>query len=292
MIQLSSETLTPSSVNQLATIQKRIDDEVGFPTKAARADAEWDAKISSIAKKAAFKEIKEKLIDMCVSVEICNYCENNEATDVEHISPKSLFPELAFRWDNYLLACKTCNTGYKLDKFAVFDPIGSHIIVNIDRNTQPITNDSALINPRSEDPLHYLWLDIENQSFVLDPKLGLSPRDYNRAKYTLELLGLNERDTLVAARKTAAKYYLDRLERYIKARDANNFDILEETVQDPDWIDQNVPLEQEKQRICQQIISDIKIYAHPTVWAELKRQRNRLPKTNRFLTHAPEAIDW
>lgn len=292
MIQLSSETLTQSTVNHLATVQKRIDDEVDFPTKAVRADTEWDAKISSNPKKAAFTEIKETLIDMCVSVEICNYCENNEATDVEHIYPKSLFPERAFRWENYLLACKTCNTGYKLDKFAVFDPISSATSFDISRNTRPTTNDGVLIDPRMEDPLQFFWLDIQNKTFVLDPRLSLNPRDKNRAEYTLKLLGLNDRDALVAARRTAAKYYLDRLERYVRARDANTVDELEACVQDPDLIDQNLPLKQEKQRICQQITADIQTYSHPTVWYELKRQRNNLPKTNRLLISAPEALNW
>ncbi len=229
---------------------------------------------------------------MCVGVEICNYCENNEATDVEHIYPKSLFPERAFRWENYLLACKTCNTGHKLDKFAVFDPIGSDTSVDIARNTQPATNDGLLIDPRTEDPTQFFWLDIQNKTFVLDPSLSLNPRDKNRATYTLKLLGLNERDTLVAARKTAAKYYLYLLEHYVKARDAASFDALEESVQDPDWIDQNLPLDQEKQRICQQIIDAVRTYAHPTVWYELKRQRTNLRRTNQLLNLAPEAMTW
>jgi len=292
MIQLSSETLTKSTVDHLATVQKRIDDEVDFPTKANRVDSEWDSKVSSNAKKAAFGEIKEKLIKMCVGVEICNYCENNEATDVEHIYPKSFFPERAFRWENYLLACKTCNSGHKLDKFAVFDPVGANTSIELIRDTQPTTNDSVMIDPRTEDPLQFFWLDIENKTFVLDPKINLDTRDKIRAEYTLKLLGLNNRDTLVTARKTAAKYYLDRLERYIKARDADTFEALEACVQDPDWIDQNRPLAQEKQRICQQIIADIQTYSHPTVWAELKRQRNHLHKTDQFLTLAPEALAW
>ncbi|GAB3950076.1 hypothetical protein GCM10028805_27340 [Spirosoma harenae] len=292
MIQLSSDTLSQLAIDHLASVQARIDGQPDFAEKAARAQTEWDNKASSNAKKVAFGEIKEKLIKMCVGVEICNYCENNEATDVEHIYPKSYFPGRAFQWENYLLACKTCNSGHKLDKFAVFSPIGSNTSIELVRDTQPITDDSVMIDPRIEDPLQFFWLDIENRTFVLDPKINLNTRDKSRAEYTLKLLGLNNRDALVTARKTAAKYYLDRLERYIKARDADTFEILEDCVQDPDWIDQNLPLAQEKQRICEQIISDIQTYSHPTVWAELKRQRNNLRKTDQFLTSAPEALDW
>lgn len=292
MIQLSSKDLTPPTVTHLAAVQNQINSGTSFTEKVDRAQIAWNSKEGSIVKKTAFKEIKDELIDMCVGVEICNYCENNEATDVEHIYPKSFFPERAFCWENYLLACKTCNSRHKLDKFAVFVPTGSNTFTELVRKNQPTTDDAVLIDPRTEDPLQFFWLDIQNKTFVLDPRLNLNSRDKSRAEYTLKLLGLNDRDALVTARKTAAKYYLDRLDRYVSARDANTVDELEACVQDPDLIDQTVPLKQEKHRICQQIIADIQTYAHPTVWHEIKRQRNALPKTNRLLTSAPEALDW
>lgn len=292
MIQLNSKDLTPPTVTHLSAVQNQIDSGLSFIEKADRAQLAWNSKEGSIIKKTAFKEIKDALIGMCVGVEICNYCENNEATDVEHIYPKSFFPERAFRWANYLLAYKTCNSGYKLDKFAVFSPIGSNTSIDLVRDNQPATDDAVMIDPRMEDPLQFFWLDIQNKTFILDPRLSLNSRDKSRAEYTLKLLGLNDRDALVTARKTAAKYYLDRLERYVRARDANTVDELEVCVQDPDLIDQTLPFEQEKHRICQQIIDDIQTYAHPTVWQELKRQRNSLPKTNRLLASAPEALNW
>jgi len=293
MIQLNSKPLTQSAVDHLATIQKIVDAEADFPGKAKRAKKEWDGKVSSLAKKVAFTEIKTTLIGMCVGVEVCNYCENNEATDIEHIFPKSLFPEWAFRWENYLLACGTCNSGRnKSDKFAVFDPTGSAVKVNVARNTQPPTSDGVLIDPRVEDPLQYFWLDIENKTFVLDPKLGLDTRDYEKATYTLGLLRLNNREALVKARKSAAEYYLAQLKRYVEARDADSFASLETQVQDPDLIDETLPLEQEKQRICQQIQDNIQTHAHPTVWAELKRQRSKLTRTNSLFGKAPEALNW
>jgi uncharacterized protein (TIGR02646 family) len=292
MIRLNSEELSQSAAAHLVSIQARINDGTDFGQKAERAQTAWDSKSSSNVKKAAFDKIKEKLIAMCVGVEICNYCENNEATDVEHIYPKSFFPERAFRWYNYLLACKTCNSGYKLDKFAVFSPTGTDTSIDLIRDTAPATDDGVMIDPRTEDPIQFFWLDIQNQTFILDPSISLNPRDKSRAVYTLQLLGLNDRDTLVAARRTAAKYYLDRLERYVKARNAATIDELEAVVQDPDFINETQPLEAEKQRICQQIIVDIQTYAHPTVWHELKRQRVNLPKTNRLLENAPEALDW
>jgi hypothetical protein len=42
----------------------------------------------------------------------CSFCEKHltQLVEVEHILPKSLHPTLEFAWDNFLLACKTCNT--------------------------------------------------------------------------------------------------------------------------------------------------------------------------------------
>lgn len=44
----------------------------------------------------------------------CAYCQSPAGADqhghVEHFRPKSLFPTLAYEWDNYFLACEACNT--------------------------------------------------------------------------------------------------------------------------------------------------------------------------------------
>jgi hypothetical protein len=84
-----------------------------------------------------------------------------------------------------------------------------------------------MINPRVENPMNYFWLDIPNRTFKLNPLITLNPRDRKRAEYTLRLLGLNARETLLAARKSAASFYIDRLERYVKVKEATTMDELE-----------------------------------------------------------------
>ncbi len=44
--------------------------------------------------------------------ELCSYCEMHldAGLDVEHVQPKSLHPSAACSWDNFLLACKNCNS--------------------------------------------------------------------------------------------------------------------------------------------------------------------------------------
>ena len=41
----------------------------------------------------------------------CSYCGKYDPQDLqmEHIRPQSLYPNLATKWDNFLLACATCN---------------------------------------------------------------------------------------------------------------------------------------------------------------------------------------
>lgn len=259
----------------------------------AKAKAEWLVKSSSKPKKAVFQEIKDTLLTMCVGVEICNYCENNEATDIEHIFPKGLFPERAFLWENYLLACKTCNTHHKLDKFAVFEPALSDIDLKILRGSgQPPTDDALLINPRLEDPLQYFWLDITSRTFVLVPRIDLTPRNQKRASHTLELLGLNSRNTLLNARKTAATDFINRLERYVNVKEASDMPTLLKAVRYPYLVDEDLSFADEQNNIKAALQNDILQFRHPTVWQELKRQRANIPEVEILFHRAPEALDW
>lgn len=296
MIRLNSKDLSSATVAHLHKTQLKVDGEPTFEGRAKKAGSLWDNKSSGNAGKKAFGEVKKTLLQMCVGVEICNYCEHNEATDIEHVYPKKLFPEKTFRWENYVLSCGKCNTDYKSDKFAVFNPLGSADLEVLPRQRgtylQPATTDAALINPRWENPLDYLWLDIRDRSFHFTDKPGISVRDCQKAKYTIALLGLNARAPLVEARKVAAKYYLDRLERYVRAKHATAFADLEEVTQEPDLVDETQPFEAEQTRIMAAIRSDMMQHQHPTVWQELKRQQGQLPKTGRLLAEAPEALEW
>ena len=40
---------------------------------------------------------------------LCAYCEEVCKGEVDHFRPKSVFPELTYEWDNWLLACTPCN---------------------------------------------------------------------------------------------------------------------------------------------------------------------------------------
>lgn len=290
MIQLTSKTITDTTRQHLQGKQQDIDAKPDFQARSARGKTLWKRKRGSQAGQAAFDEIKTTLINMCVGVELCNYCENNEATDVEHVYPKDHFPESAFDWDNYLLACRTCNTDYKSNRFAIFDPENS--ATRVDVNGEPPNRDAAFINPRREDPLQFFWLNIRRGIFSVHPNLAENSRHYHKAEYTEQLMGLNARDALVQARKQAAVTYLDLLERYIRIKSAVNFDELEAVTNPLDVVDRQQSFTSEKNKLLVAIKQDILTRSHPTVWEELKRQRGTLPRTNQLFNQAPEALNW
>jgi uncharacterized protein (TIGR02646 family) len=297
MIRLISKNPKATSINHLASVQQAILNEPTFEAQAKKASSRWDSKTSTRAAKEAFADIKKTLIEMCVGVEICVYCEQNEATDIEHIFPKKLYPEKAFSWDNYVLACGKCNTHHKADNFSVFNPRNStdELDVKPARGTYqpPPTDDALFLNQRNEDPMDFFELNLTLQQFIYTPKHPAGTRNRLKAEYTIKLLGLNSRASLVRARQNATKYFRDRLGKYVDAINSTNFAELKAAIDDDfGGINETLDFNTEKERIKQSIKEDVQTYSHPSVWKELVRQRANLPRINALLNAAPEAVDW
>ena len=94
----------------------------------------------------------------------CMYCESKIEhigyAHVEHIKPKSLFPELEFEWTNLGFSCPICNN-IKWNKYDETTPF---------------------INPYNEDPnIHLAFL-----GFFVSPMKGSE-----RGEYTISGIGLN-----------------------------------------------------------------------------------------------------
>ncbi|MGI4744244.1 MAG: HNH endonuclease [Janthinobacterium lividum] len=295
MLRLTSKTISASAKARLADQQAKIMLATPFDQQVTKAQSLWDNKTQGRGE-AAFGEIKKALLSMCIGVEICNYCENNEATDIEHIYPKSSFPEKAFDWDNYLLACKICNTPYKSDDFAVFDPAGSASLCNLTPRQSPRlappTQDGSFINPRWENPLNFLWLDIQGLTFnfAVHPNLK-SNRNKEKAVYTRDLLQLNNRRALRDAREAACGHFVRLLREYTEVKAASSLAALVIAVNEPRLVDHR-PFTRQRVEFMVSLRRDIRSYPHPTVWQELKRQRKALPKTNSYFLAAPEALSW
>ncbi|GHE58673.1 HNH endonuclease [Streptomyces capitiformicae] len=78
---------------------------------------------------------------MAPGYELCMYCGNNEAMDIDHFEPLSLAPQRTFDWQNHLYACSMCNSHHKRNSFPY------------DENGRPL-----LIDPTVQEPLEHLHL--------------------------------------------------------------------------------------------------------------------------------------
>lgn len=243
------------TLGALDKLQQQVDAEGDFPARAARAASTWKRK-----PRGAFHEVKACLRAMCAGVARCNYCEDSLGDEIEHIWPKSLFPERAFVWSNYCLACGPCN-GPKSNRFAVFTSSGAGVL-ELPAGVAPAKGAPVALDPREDDPLEYLVLDVLD-TFAFVPRPGLRARARARATFSIDVLGLNRED-LKKARRRAAKYFESLLSSYLAAAS---------------------PRKHEWREL-------IETSEHPTVWYELVRFSQRLPAFGKLLEKAPEARSW
>jgi uncharacterized protein (TIGR02646 family) len=227
-----------------------------------------------------FKNIRATLERMCSGNRRCCYCEDSLADEVEHIRPKSLYPELVFVWENYLYSCGPCNSK-KSNNYAVI--VGNEIQDITRKNNDPIvpppTGKDVFINPRIENPLDFLELDLGDDLdgiFSFQPRYHLSKDkdsiDYQRAKYTIKILGLglddDDREDIREGRRQAGLNYRSRLKEYQQNKDGL--------------------IDSQKQ----QFIKDFKKMSYPTVWQEIKNQYKSLPSIYSLIEELPEILDW
>jgi uncharacterized protein (TIGR02646 family) len=145
----------------------------------------------------------------------CAYCETEVRASgrqqIEHYRPQSIYPALAYRWENLLLACSECNSFQKRHLF----PVGRGGKTPTERRQSPCTRDDSdaalLLNPCDADPNSYpeRHLTFEDGRVVL-------VRRSRRGRYTIDLCGLN-RVPLVDDRREHLIEVQTRIERYLIA---------------------------------------------------------------------------
>lgn len=121
-------------------------------------------------------EVVQKLDEVFDSK--CAYCEILVPKDIEHFFPKSKFPDRMFRWDNFLRACKNCNT----EKLDTFTPL--------------------LLDPCSDEPTKFFTWDLESGM----PLPDLDPKRRRRAKKTVTMFHLDNQQ-LCDERAARARYF-------------------------------------------------------------------------------------
>lgn len=268
MIRLLDPGLPASIHDDLASLQSQIDGIPDYQTRVAVAKDLFKARNTSHNR--VFFIIRSVLTQMCSGAKRCCYCEDSAADEVEHIKPKALYPESVFQWDNYLYACGLCN-GPKNSDFAVFHHL-SGVLTNVARRPNQAINppepgSPVLINPRYEDPLEFIELDLIN-TFLFLPKYDIDTRGKERAAYTIKVLNLN-RDYLIKARNDAYDTYRARLLEYITERE-NGASAIH----------------------LAYLVQSLLNISHPTVWHEIKRRQRQIPEFMRLFDSCPEALNW
>lgn len=278
MLAIGQRILTASAVAVLADLQAIIDAGADYPARVEAAKAQWDQKGSTQAKVAAFRTVRATLAEMCVGPVRCAYCEDSLADEVEHILPKTLFPERAFDWQNYLYACGPCN-GPKSNRYGV--STGIRIVEFVRRRevsiVPPPAGMSGFIDPRTEDPLLFFELDMGGVTpggdliegtFELLPVDGLPNVINARARFTIEVLGLN-REVIRVARANAFGGFRARLREYAECKEAG-----------------------EPASTLARMKQDLLSTPHLTVFAEMQRQRFLLPEIDSLFGRVPGAMTW
>ena len=269
MMQVPVTPLFAATQHQLNVYQSEVDAAANYEDQVRAAKERFKA--YNTKSNATFHEVKATLTWLCSGARRCMYCEDSYADEVEHIRPKDLYPELTFSWENYLYACGPCNSP-KSNQFAVFShATGQRVEVTRRRNmpiVPPEPGEPLLIDPRRENPLDYMELDLPGTFYFLEAGQP-GTRQYLRAEFTIAVLQLNDRDHLVTARREAYQNYRARLREYIHMRDGNGT----------------------QQEIAECVDFLLKMN-HPTVWAEMKRQRHLITDLKRLFAEAPEALGW
>ncbi len=267
MLQLTDTPLPGNALRWLRSWQSEIDALPDYATRVAEAKRQWSLKNKKSNK--TFGIVKDTLTRMQGKLRRCAYCEDSLADEVEHIRPKDLYPESVFAWNNYLYVCGSCNVA-KSNNYAVFT--GNGILwedvkraVNAPM-TPPIVGDPVLIDPRRENPMDFLILDL--RTFQFEPLADSQTRDYARAEYTIQTLTL-WREPLREARVNAASGFLARLIAYGKAKAEHH------------------PVD-ELERHKYALLSSQNL----TVWREMQRQFQISPRLALHFEATPEALDW
>lgn len=268
MIAISHQTLSEDLSRSLSALQNEIDALPEYSARVAFAKDRWKSKPSAV-----FRQIKQQLASMCNGNRRCAYCEDSWADEIEHIRPKDLYPDQAFRWANYVLACGPCN-GPKNNQFGVLRP-PANALFEINRKPKdpvvpPVAGTYALIDPRVEDPVPLLWLDFLSGRYVPNAE-DKNSAQWIRAEYTIKVLRLNDRDDLVRGRRAAYSGFESRLKMW--GQDAAQWDA--------------------GQR--RKFVEDFQAERYQGVWERMKRYRKEassLKVISELIDAIPESLDW
>lgn len=293
MIKTNPTIIRKGILNHLQKLQGEIDALPTYKAQVKKAKVLWQNKKKTNAQKAAFNRVEKELQKIAIGLpNYCNYCEANIGTSIEHIYPRGLYPDKTFIWENYLWSCKQCNGKHKVSQFQIFKSPSSAETINLVKDYRfipPLNDDAVFINPRIDNPLDYLELDLESGLFEHKEK-DSNTRAYKRALYTIETLQLNARKGLVANRQKAYLTYQNLLQQYIDIQKSTSTEILK-AVYPLSKNTAQLPFEAQKKQAGLDLKKTLFNQAHPTVWLEMQRQAQAIPNLHKYFLQAPELMN-
>lgn len=148
----------------------------------------------------------------------CAYCDRelpgNDRGDVEHFRPKSVYWWLAYRFENYLLACSICNSSYKIEKFPL---LGRGKVFDYSKKDRLARERRALIDPVGDVTDGWFGIDFtvdfKRQGFPIVVNRDIGRIETSRCRTTVEFFRLNKDSELRKARQIAVHYALRLIEK-------------------------------------------------------------------------------
>ena len=268
MFKITNGRLDPASLARLAKFQEPVNQQDRYIDQVEMAQAQWKTRRND----PVFESVTDELSIMGWPGGYCHYCCGSEAGHIDHYQPKNLYPRLTFVWSNFIHSCERCNTRHKKDQCAVIVGEAEPLFVDLTRQRRadvrrPRAGRIALINPRREDPMELLRLDIgANGTFAFEPTHAPGTIEWYRADYTRRVLGLNTRAYLIRERRGA----YEAIVRFLKAYDraATNGDAAKK----------------------RRMLRNIREISHQSVWQELVRSHHRVPEVAGIFANCPELI--
>lgn len=253
--------LPASALVELLKIRAQSRAATGHEQQRQTATALW--KRRNRRSDAAFKSIRERLLRPKKGRRgVCAWCDHDSASTIDHIAPKRHFPHLAFTWSNLVPCCGRCNPA-KGDRAAVI--VGSRKVDRTRKTPHPLPfGKLAIINPRRAQMEDFFELDLHTGEWL---PAGSTRQADKRARYTLQVLKLNEVQLLKDARISAWKAIKNSLTLAAQAQSSGHQ--------------------------TEVLAHRAEVRAQPrTIWAQLKLQRGRYPAIARLFEALPQALHW
>lgn len=246
----------------LNTLQTSLAQVGAYPAQVKRARPAWKKAQSDDPR--LFSRVKELLGSMVPGgLAVCMYCGCSEASEIDHFKSMTWYPGLLFAWANYLYACGVCNQK-KGSKLRLYGTNGREITYARSRKATPVPPPAGaplLINPRDEDPMLLLSLDLDTG--ILSPSRPKGSIEHSRADHTITKLGLNQRQLPEQRAAVYQRSYRSSLREYVASKAAG--------------------------RVAR---PDLSYLSLRLVWEEMKRRANIHLDLIPLFAAAPEALGW